>query len=264
MVPLTGKGNTQEVDGEPRMSTTVLKAFTVLDLLASKDESSLVDVSEKLGTSKSTALRYLTTFEKLGVVTRDDADRFYLGPKLIELAGAYLSNHSLRSVAMPLISELAEETRETVHLAVPSGNEVVYIGKVDSAHSIQMASRIGGRVPMYCTSLGKSILAHSPDHLEEIISEDLVPRTPHTVEAPEALREQLERVRNQGFAVDDEENELGVRCVGAPVFDYSGKVIGAISVSGPANRMTQEQCLRWGPLLRDTGLQVSRGMGYQR
>lgn len=249
---------------EHKMSTSVIKAFTILDFIASNGGISLTDVSKKLGTSKSTAFRYLTTFEKLEVVNRDDSDRFTLGPKLVELAGVYLRDNSLRKVTKPFLNQLAEETKETAHLAVPSGNEVVYIDKVDSSHSIQMASRIGGRMPMHCTSLGKSILANSPDHLERIIDEGLMLRTPNTVNSPEAFREELENVRTKGFAIDDEENELGVRCVGSPIFDHTGTVIGAISISGPANRMTKKQCHNWGPLVRQIASEVSKKMGYLR
>jgi DNA-binding IclR family transcriptional regulator len=246
------------------MSASVIKAFIILDFIASNGGISLTAVSKKLGTSKSTAFRYLTTFEKLGVVNRDDSDRFTLGPKLIELAGVYLRDNSLRKVTEPFLNQLAEETKETAHLAVPSENEVVYIDKVDSSHSIQMASRIGGRMPMHCTSLGKAILAHSLDQVEEIIDEGLTTQTPNTVRSPEALREELEFVRSKGFSIDDEENELGVRCVGSPIFNHAGKAIGAISVSGPANRMPMKQCRKWGPLVRETAFKISKRMGYRR
>jgi DNA-binding IclR family transcriptional regulator len=250
-----------------RTSTTVAKAFAILDMLATKSEggTSLKEVSSHLGTSKSTAHRYLTTLEELAVVERDEKDHFRLGLKLIELAGAFLSDHNLRNVSEPFLSEVAAQTQETVHLAVPSMNEVVYIAKVDSPHSIRMDSRIGVRMPMYCTSLGKAILAHYPlDRVGEIIREGIPARTLHTITSSQALRAELERVRAQGFATDDQENEIGVRCVGAPIFDYTTKVIGAISVSGPASRLSKERCLELGPLVKDAALEVSRRMGYLR
>ncbi len=257
----------KHLDRQHRTSTTVAKAFAILDMLASNGEggTSLKEVSNHLGTSKSTAHRYLTTLEKLAVVERDERDHFRLGLKLIELAGAFLSDHNLRSVSELFLNEVAARTQETVHLAVPSVNEVVYIAKVDSPHSIRMFSRIGARMPMYCTSLGKAILAHYPfERVEEIIGEGLPARTPYTITSPPALRLELERVRAQGFATDDQENETGVRCVGAPIFDYTLKVIGAISVSGPANRISKEQIIALGPLVRDAALEVSRRMGYPR
>lgn len=255
------------MNSQHRTSTTVAKAFAILDVLASNGDSgtSLKEVSSHLGTSKSTAHRYLTTLEKLAVVERDEKDHFRLGLKLIELAGAFLSDHNLRNVSEPFLNEVAAQTQETVHLAVPSINEVVYIAKVDSPHSIRMASRIGARMPICCTSLGKAILAHySFDRVEEIIREGMPARTPYTITSPQALHAELERVRAQGFAIDDQENEVGVRCVGAPIFDYTTKAIGAISVSGPANRLTKERSLELGPLVRDAALEVSRRMGYPR
>lgn len=248
-------------------STTVTKAFAILDLLALKGEggASPLEISVHLGVSKSTVHRYLTTLEKLKVVERDERDRFRLGLKLIELAGDFLGDHNLRNASEPFLNELATRTQETIHLAVPSQSEVVYITKVDSSHSIRMASRIGARSPMYCTSLGKAILAYYPAaQVEEIIREGLPARTPYTITSPEALYAELARVRAQGFAIDDQENELGVRCVGAPVFDYTTKVVGAISVSGPADRMTRERSLELGPVVRDAALEVSRRMGYPR
>jgi IclR family acetate operon transcriptional repressor len=127
-----------------------------------------------------------------------------------------------------------------------------------------MASHIGALNPMHCTALGKAILAHyPPDRVEEIIAKGLPRRTSHTLTTPERLRDELERVRIQGLATDDQENELGVRCTGAPIFDYTGKVIGAISVSGPAGRITKERSIEMGPLVKEAALEISRRMGHQ-
>ena len=249
-----------------KTSTTVEKAFSILDLVCEKESggTSLAEVSNHLHVSKSTAHRYLTTLEELDVVRRDDNDGFSLGPKLIELTGAFLSNHDLRNESQAFLEMLAAQTEETIHLAIPSGDEVVYIAKVDSPHSVRMASHIGALNPMHCTALGKAILAHyPPDRVEEIIAEGLPRRTSHTLTTPERLRDELERVRIQGLATDDQENELGVRCTGAPIFDYTGKVIGAISVSGPAGRITKERSIEMGPLVKDAALGISRRMGYQ-
>jgi IclR family acetate operon transcriptional repressor len=253
------------LDSQGKTSSTVIRAFAILDILAARGESgaSLKEVSGDLGVSKSTAHRHLTTLENLTVVERDDKDHFHLGLKLVELAGALLSEYNLRNVSEPFLNEVAVRTKETVHLAVPSQDEVVYIAKVDSPHSVRMASRIGARMPMYCTSLGKAVLAHCPfEQGEKIIQDGMPARTKYTITSRRALYAELERVREQGFATDDQENEMGVRCVGAPIFDYDNRIIGAISVSGPASRFTKEQCLKFGPLVRETALGVSRRMGY--
>jgi len=254
------------VNKQPKISTTVVKAFTILELLSSQNGSglSLTEVARHLKVSKSTAHRYLTTMEGLEVVRRDEKDCFGLGSKMIELAGALLSRHDLRSEGEPLLEQLCAQTQETTHLAIPSGNNVVYIAKVDSPHSIRMASHIGIRNPMHCTALGKAILAYSPqDKVEAIIQEGLPSRTVYTLTSPGMLRTELERIRVEGFAIDDQENELGVRCTGAAIFDYTGKVIGAISVSGPASRISHERCLELGSVVSEAAQEVSRRMGFQ-
>jgi IclR family acetate operon transcriptional repressor len=162
-----------------------------------------------------------------------------------------------------VMNELAEKTGEIVHLAVPSLREIVYIAKVESLHTLGMSSHIGSRSPMYCTSLGKAILAFSgPDLIDSVLSEDLKARTAHTKTSSSALRAELVNIRLRGFAIDDEENEPGIRCVGAPVLDYSGKAIGAISISGPCERFTLERALQLGPVIREYTQRVSKRWGY--
>ncbi len=245
-------------------STSVARAFAILDILSPQGNTglALTEAAKQLRMSKSTTHRYLITLEKLGAVERDEKDRFRLGLKMIELAGLVLSQNNLQKQGEALINELAARTHETVHLAVPSGTEVVYIAKADSARSIRMFSYIGSKAPMYCTALGKAILAHSSAKLvAEVIRAGLAPRTPHTITSRQALWDELEKIRLEGFAFDNEENELGVSCVGTPVFDYNARVIGAISISGPTERMSPRR-LEFGPLVRETGLRLSKRMGY--
>ena len=143
-------------------SSSVLRAFDVLGDIAGASEGrkSLTQIAQHLRVSKSTAHRYLTTLESLGVVERDERETYRLGLRLVELAGAVLGEHDLRREAQAELEALALSTMETAHLAVPSDNEVFYLAKVDSPHSIRMFSRIGARMPMHCTALGRSILAH--------------------------------------------------------------------------------------------------------
>ena len=154
-------------------------------------------------------------------------------------------------------------TGETVHLAVPSGAEVVYIAKVESKHTLRMYSHIGARLPMHCTALGKAILAFSGvERIREVLPELSKPRTANTITSEQSLMEELERIRFQGFAIDGEENEPGIRCVGAPIIDYTGKAIAAMSISGPCDRMDWERCIQLGPILRDAALKFSKRKGY--
>jgi IclR family acetate operon transcriptional repressor len=246
------------------LSTTVAKAFTVVDALAAQSDQgiSLSDLSLQLHMPKSTVHRYLATLTQLGLAERRDDDRFRLGTKVIELAGSFLANSDLRNEGQSVLDALAAETDETVHLAVPSGTEVVYIAKVESKHALRMYSYIGAKLPMYCTALGKAILAFGPPgRTREVLARKLKPRTPHTITSPDALLAELATIRSQGYALDDEENELGIRCVSAPIFDYTRQAIAAMSISGPSNRMGRERCRELSPLVRESAQRVSRRMG---
>jgi IclR family KDG regulon transcriptional repressor len=246
-------------------STTVAKAINIVEILASKADVgiSLAELSSQINMPKSSTHRYLVTLQELGLAERRDGDRFSLGPKLIEIAVAFLAKSDLRNESQAVMNELAEETGETIHLALPSGTEVVYIAKVESRQSLGMSSHIGSRLPMYCTSLGKAILAFSsPDLLESVLSNEMVARTDHTITSPAVLRADLVAVRSRGFALDNEENETGIRCVGAPVLDYSSKPIAAVSISGPCERITPVRAEQLGALLWESTRQISRRWGY--
>ena len=223
----------------------------------------LADLSSRVALPKSTVHRYLATLLELGLAQRSDTDRFRLGTKVIELAGAYLANSDLRKESQSVLDALSEQTNETVHLAVRSGAEVVYIAKVESKHALRMYSYIGARLPMYSTALGKSMLAFGPDDwLQETLAGGLEPRTPHTIVTASALQADLAAIRARGFSFDNEENEIDVRCVGAAVFDFTQSVIAAISLSGPTDRMGQKRSAELGPVVRQAAQHISQRMGY--
>lgn len=246
-------------------STTVAKAFNIIETLASRSEEgiSLIELSASLEMPKSTMHRYLATLLELRLAERLSSDRYRLGTKVIELAGSFLVSSDLRKESEAILEQIAEKTGETVHLAVPSGGEVVYIAKVESKHTMRMFSHIGSRLPMHCTALGKSILAFSDDErIQEVLPELSKPRTPNSITTEQGLMEDLARIRSQGFAIDNEENETGIRCVGAPILDYTGKAIAAMSISGPCERLDWECCIQFGPLLREATLMISKRKGY--
>jgi IclR family KDG regulon transcriptional repressor len=247
------------------VSTTVAKAISILDILAIKADVgvSLSELCSLIDIPKSSTHRYLVTLQELGLAERKNNDRYYLGTKVIELAGAYLLKSDLRNDSQAALDELADITGETVHLAVPSGTEVVYIAKVESKHALSMFSHIGARLPMHCTALGKAILAFSsPFELHAVLTKPLITRTPNSITSINALEHELTLIRSRGYAIDNEENELGIRCIGAPIFDYTTKPIGAISISAPCERMDQERCNSLGPLVYLAAQKVSRRKGF--
>jgi DNA-binding IclR family transcriptional regulator len=246
------------------LSTTVAKAMNIVEILASQGDVGLglSELSVLMGMPKSSTHRYMATLQSVRLAERTGVDRFRLGTRVIELAGSFLASSDLGSQSHTTLHELAELTGETTHLAVPSGTDVVYIAKIESKHTLGMSSHIGVRLPMYCTSLGKAILAFSvPELLKAVLAEHLQALTPNTITSPKALRAELMLVRSQGFALDNEENEVGICCVGAPVIDYTGNAIAAISISGPRERMTRERAIQLGPLLWESTQRISHRRG---
>ena len=259
------RGTKADLVERRKISVTVAKAFGIVEALAPETEHGLTlgDLSLRVALPKSTVHRYLATLVELGLAQRSDSDRFRLGTKVLELAGVYLAGSDLRGESEGILETLSAGTNETVHLAVRSEAEVVYIAKVESRHAVRMYSYIGARLPMYSTALGKAMLAFGPaDWLRETLDRGLLARTPHTIATPAALEADLAAIRTRGYSVDNEENEIGVRCVGAPVFDFSQTVIAAISLSGPTDRVDRKRSAELGPIVRDAARSISLRMGY--
>jgi IclR family acetate operon transcriptional repressor len=265
--PSAWGNHSEDRDGlqRPSISSTVVKAIGILDILAAGADVgiSLAELSAIIKMPKSSTHRYLVTLQELGLAERKDGDRFSLGTKVIELAGSFLAKSDLRNESQAVLNDLAEKTGETIHLAVASGTEVVYIAKVESRHALGMSSHIGARLPMYCTALGKAILAFSDKELlRAVLAEPLKPRTPQSLTTGKALTADLDLVRSRGYAIDDEENEAGIRCVGAPIFDYTASPVAAISISVPRERMDQGRLRSLGSLVCEAAQAVSKRHGY--
>ncbi len=248
-------------------SQTLDRALSALLRIAESEARglTLAECTAMLGCSKPTAHRILRTLAARGFL-RIDPDRglYTLGVANLRLGMAFLEHLDLRAEALPLLRELAERTGETVHLGVLDRSDVVYIEKVESKHAVRMFSRIGNTMPAYSTGVGKAILAHLPlDELEEALPEELEARTSATITDRAELLRHLEEVRRRSYSTDDIENEDGIRCVGAPVFDHTGTVRAGISIAGPATRVTPDRFPELGELVRETALSVSRKIGYE-
>lgn len=255
----------------PNVVQTIGRAASILNILGQSPHGiTLRDLSARVNLPKGTTHRLLSSLVHFGFAQQDSENKKYsLGFKLVDLGHRLLSQLDFRNVAKPFLLDMAERTQETVHLVVLDQNEVVYIEKVESHDhrgGLRMASRIGLRNPAHSCAVGKVLLAHLPARrFEAVIRErGLVRRTKKTITHLKRLEEQLQSVRAQGFAIDDEENEEGIRCVAAPIRDETGWVIAAVSISGPAIRMSLELIQR--RLQRevmDTALKISKKLGFR-
>ena len=231
---------------------------------------SLKELSAKVGLPKGTTHRLLTSLAYFGYVRQASENKDYcLGFKLVELGNRLLDHLDLRAQARPSLISLCKKTKETVHLVILDQNEALYVDKVVSNEKpggLQMVSRVGLRVPVHCSSVGKVFLAqYSEQELERFLQEkELEKRTENTITNTEKLKQHLKLIFRQGYAVDNEENEKGIRCVGAPIFNQQGKVIAAISISGPAVRISKkiiQETLK--NEVMKTALDISREFGYR-
>lgn len=220
------------------------RTFAILDvLMESGKEVSIGDLTSKLRLSKSTVHRILMNLESNRYVERVGADGGYrLGPRLFELGTRALATLDLRDEVQPCLERLVGRTGETSHFGVLHGDEVTSLFNVQTKRSLGTASTVGRRIPAYCTSLGKAILASQPDDEVETTFKGCTFRayTEHTVTCLTSLMAELARVRKRGYAIDDEEFEIGLRCIGAAVKNHSGEVVGAISIAGPTIRVTRK------------------------
>lgn len=235
-----GKPNTKRIKGVQ----SVERALIILEALArAEGPVTLSSLSAEVGLHISTVHRLLNTLARRGFVEQEpNQGRYRLGLKVFEIGHRALYSLDIRAVARPFLRQLVEEFNETANLAVLDGTEVVYIDQVESKNMIKMMARPGTRAPAYCTGAGKVLLAGLPPfQLERVLSSlNLHPYTTATITTVESLKKELDQVRQQGYAIDRGELEEGVRCVAAPIKNYEQRVVAALSVSGPSNRITEE------------------------
>lgn len=251
---------------------TIERVSSILDILAQRTQGiSIRDLSSNIGLPKGTTHRLLSSLSYFGYVRQETKTRnYFLGLKFVELGQILLGQLDLRKVAEPFLRDLAERTKETIHLVILDRNEIVYIDKVETDQNpsgLKMASRIGLRNPAHSSAVGKMILASfSEEELQSFFREkSLGRRTENTITDPILLREHLKTVRKQGYAVDDEENEKGIRCVAAPIYNEIGKTVAAISITAPAFRVTKkniQETLKKEAMA--TASKISERLGYRR
>jgi IclR family acetate operon transcriptional repressor len=244
------------------------RALDILEALAAGDDDvGLSQITERTGLPLGTVHRLLSSLVARGYAAQDRETRLYgPGPRLLEVAtrAAASRRFSLSRIARPCLRDLTAATDETSNLLVLQGDEGVYSEQVGSPRLVRMFTEVGQRVPLYCTGGGKAILSGFPEEqLEAYLSRtNLRVFTPKTIAAPDRLRRELVAAHEQGFALDDEEREIGVCCIAAPIFDRFGRSVAALSISGPTTRMSRERALGLGPLVRQAADACSAQIGF--
>ena len=246
------------------MSQTLERALTILDYVSTEPRQ-IGEIAKFLDVHHSTALRLLHSMRKYDFVYELPNHQYRLGAAMFRLGFQALEALDVRSIAHPFMVELNEKTGETVHLGVLEHGDVVYIDKVEAQHAVRMHSRIGAVAALHCTGVAKGILAFLPQEQRwELLKDlELERRTPKTLVTITDLERDLAVARERGFARDDEENEAGIHCVSAPIYNGFGEVEAAISLSTPTSRVDEETLLGFVPALQTAATSASRELGWK-
>lgn len=250
-----------------KLVRSIQRAFAIIDSFQVGQSQSVSEVSRAVGIPKSTAFEILNTMVEAGVLARDnDTSLYQLGNRLIDFGNRARINYPLNRAAASFLKALRDEFDETVYLTVRDDDQAYYVDCYESTRRIRSFSSIGDKAPLYCTSVGKAILAFLPrEEIEKYIDKvDLKPFTSNTILDKARLREELAKTASRGYSVDDMEHEEGLRCIGAPLRSSEGRVIGAISLSGYAQRISKEREGEIAAKVVGAALEISKVLGSCR
>jgi DNA-binding IclR family transcriptional regulator len=255
------------MSGDATPSTpAVERILSILELLSvTKSGLTLPELSRRLALPKSSTYCLLVTLERRGYLLRNNkTHRYMFGLKLFSLANMALSGVELRENAAHFLHALMERSRLTVHMAIIEGDEAVLIEKVEPMGLVRLATWVGKRLELHCSAVGKCLLAYLPEaeFLRLVRDRGLTRNNENTVTSIRKLKNQITQIRRAGYAIEDEEGEIGCRCVGAPVFDHSGNAIAAISVAGTTAQIPSEEFASFGQLVRQTASDISQALGF--
>ncbi|WP_017728992.1 IclR family transcriptional regulator [Halalkalibacterium ligniniphilum] len=248
---------------------SVDRALQILDLFNEYEtELKITDISERMMLHKSTVHSLLKTLQKHRYIEQNEENgKYRLGLKLFERGSFVINSIDIREVAKPYLHDLSEKTNQTIHLVILDGREGVYIDKVEGGDSYVVYSRIGRRIPIHCSGVGKALVAFkSEEELDKLLDGyEFIRRTENTITNKKDFLKELEEIRRKGYAIDNQENEPGIRCVALPVRDHTGEVVAAISISSPVMRVNDEKLNEYVELLKKEteALSVKLGYGYQ-
>jgi IclR family KDG regulon transcriptional repressor len=252
-------------------STNIVKsvdrALKIVKLISEKkDGMGVTEVSRQIDINKSAVYRILSTLVQHGFIEQDpESGRYKIGYHFLEISSKLLDSIDLRAESSPFLKELENLTNEAIHLVVYDQGEVVYIEKLEGNETLRMHSQVGRRAPMHCTGVGKVILSFLPTHevIRIIDQKGLARHTDHTITNQETFLKELAKVKKQGYAFDLEENEDGISCVAAPIFNHQGKIVAAVSISGPTMRMTEERMSKLQDHVISVCERISRRLGFK-
>ena len=251
--------------GDVKASTqnlSIMKALDIIEFLAGENNTPkrMCDIAAALDMNVSTVSRFLSSLVTRGYIRQEaDSSRYYLTLKFCAIADSINENSQLYRLAQPVMREISRRVNESVCLAVEQNAMVEYIGVVPAEGQMMMTlQRIGNRAPMYCTGIGKLLLCgHTPGEVRQILESGMTAFTPHTITDPVMLMEELDRVRERGYAMDNEECEIGARCIAFPIHDSTGRILAGLSVTGPIFRLTDEKIEAMHPYLEEQARKIS-------
>lgn len=266
-IPNTTDNNIPKLSMSQKSKTigSVQRAIDILNLFEPQSpELGTTDIARAMNLAKSTVAGLIYTLERNGYLEQNPANRKYrLGYKIAERTGVFLQQFDLRQIAVPILERLRDECQESVNLAVLDGTNVIYIERMHGTNTLGMRSEIGKREKIHSTALGKAILASLPKlEVDKIIENyDFVPITHRTITSKAALTSELETIRQRGYAIDDQENELGGRCVASALTNFRNDPIAAISISVPIQRLPNDRITEFGRKVRSAAAEISTKLG---
>jgi DNA-binding IclR family transcriptional regulator len=255
----------ENVDHKGVHVQSVERTLDILEALSTVREGmGVTRISEEVGLHKSTTHRLLATLLERGYVEKNAEGVYRLGLKPIEVVSVYINSLELLTEARPYVARITADLGLTAHLGVLEGDRVIYIERMDVYSGIKLYSQIGIRVHAYCSSLGKCLLSNfSKDELNKTLANcDFNKFTPNTISSLDEMHKEIKQVRKRGWAMDNQEFDMNNRCIGAPIYDYRGEIVAAISASGPPTLLTMERVPDIAEYVIDTAKTISRNLGY--
>ncbi len=240
---------------------SLARGLQILEKMSNAPEGiGITDLADEFGVDKGSISRLMQTLANYGFAEKDERTRKYiLGPQIVRLSRAVLTGMPLRETAKPFLQKMVDQTGECAHLAILAKGEALYIDEVESPSALRVSTSVGTLAPLHCTALGKIFLTFSGAPFPEKPQS----YTFRTITDPSTFRHHIEQVKNQGYAMDDEEYHPGVRCIAVPVFDYRNRCVAAIGISGPTSRLPLESIARVVKNVQEIGQSLSAKLSFK-